>query len=49
MVDCCCCGIVRGIRVRELRAWDAIPLLSNFPEYDLSVSGVKIGDFALKI
>jgi hypothetical protein len=42
IVDRGCCGVVCGIRVRELRAWDALPLLSDFPECDLSVSGVGV-------
>jgi hypothetical protein len=48
-VDCCCCGVFCGIRVRELHAWDALPLLSDFSEYSLSVSEVKMEGLAPKI
>jgi hypothetical protein len=49
MVDCYCCGVVCGIRVRELRVGDALPLLSDFPECDVSVLGVKIEELTPNI
>jgi hypothetical protein len=39
MVDFYCCGIVCGICVPKLCACDALPLLSNFPECNLSLTG----------